>query len=48
MGKRSDMKIKRGLVYLKKKDAEAVLKAMMKPLTEHMEKKHEHSCTARG
>lgn len=31
--------LQRGLVYLKKKDAKAVIEAMMKPLTEYMEKK---------
>ena len=37
---RSDKEwLKRGLVYLKKKDAKAVIEAMMKPLTEYMEKK---------
>lgn len=31
--------LQKGLVYLKKKDAKAVIEAMMKPLTEYMEKK---------
>lgn len=34
--------LQRGLVYLEEKDAKAVIEAMMKPLTEYMEKKHEH------
>ena len=31
--------LQRGLVYLEEKDAKAVIEAMMKPLTEYMEKK---------
>ena len=34
--------LKRGLVYLKKKDAKAVVEAMMKPLTKYMEKNREN------
>lgn len=34
--------LQRGLVYLKKKDAKAVVEAMMKPLTKYMEKNREN------